>query len=41
MIIIWKRRSLWIDNKQIDIFIKGYVREKISKEMASKILTTL
>jgi glycosyltransferase involved in cell wall biosynthesis len=33
--------SLRIDNNQIDIFIKEYAREKIMKEMAGHILTTL
>jgi len=33
--------SLRINNNQIDIFIKEYAREKIMKEMAGHILTTL
>lgn len=38
---IRKGQSLRIDNNQIDIFIKEYAREKIMKEMAGHILTTL
>jgi glycosyltransferase involved in cell wall biosynthesis len=38
---IRKGESLRVDNNQIDIFIKEYAREKIMKEMASHILTTL
>ena len=41
VVSIRKGQSLRIDNNQIDIFIKEYAREKIMKEMASHILTTL
>jgi len=41
VVSIRKGESLRIDNNQIDIFIKEYAREKIMKEMASHILTTL
>ena len=41
VVSIRKGQSLRIDNNQIDIFIKKYAREKIMKEMASHILTTL
>jgi len=41
VVSIRKGQSLRVDNNQIDIFIKEYAREKIMKEMASHILTTL
>ena len=41
VVSIGKGQSLRIDNNQIDVFIKEYAREKIMKEMASHILTTL
>jgi len=41
VVSIRKGQSLRIDNNQIDIFIKEYAREKIMKEMAGHILTTL
>jgi glycosyltransferase involved in cell wall biosynthesis len=41
VVSIKKGQSLRIDSNQIDIFIKEYAREKIMKEIAGHILTTL